>query len=133
MFINTPFLIFNAVVFFNESNYRKCVKRKEKLGLKHMLWVSVSKKNKMSKCDCIQTHTCSRMCSHMHSSLDPSVNLVTQWCLRPNTKHMSKLVWSQHQNGTILCHSVWCRRRSQMTGNHKTNVIPFSKALCLNY
>lgn len=34
----TPPLIFNAVVeFLNESNHRKCVKRKGMLGLKHML------------------------------------------------------------------------------------------------
>lgn len=34
----TPLLIFNAVaVFLSESNHRKCVKWKWKLGLKHML------------------------------------------------------------------------------------------------
>lgn len=33
----TPILIFNAVVFLNASNHRKCVKKKGKLGLEHML------------------------------------------------------------------------------------------------
>lgn len=40
------------------------------------------------------------------------------------------LVWSQQQNGTILFHSAWYRR-SQMTANYKTNVIPFSEVLLL--
>lgn len=52
-------------------------------------WVSVIRKQ-MSKCDCIQAHTCACACAHTHSSLDPRVNLVTQWYLEPNTKHMSK-------------------------------------------
>lgn len=75
------------------------------------------------------SHTCSRMCSHMHPSLDPSVNLVTQ---SPTLSICQNLVWSQQQNGTILFHSVLYRKRCQMTGNHKMNVIPFSEALCLS-
>lgn len=75
------------------------------------------------------SHTCSRMCSHMHPSLDPSVNLVTQ---SPTLSICQNLVWAQQQNGTILLHSVLYRKRCQMTGNHKMNVIPFSEALCLS-
>lgn len=65
MFTNTPLLIFNAVVFLNESNHRKCVKRKEKLGLKHMLGFLLAKNPKCPNVIAYKhTHMLTHVCAH---------------------------------------------------------------------
>lgn len=59
------------------------------LGLTHMLGFLLSR----NKCPNVIAHKFTHVLMHVltHSQvLDPSVNLVTQWHLEPNTKHMSK-------------------------------------------
>lgn len=53
-------------------------------------WVFVIKKQ-MSKCDCTQANTHAHARAHTLTKVWIQVlNLVTQWHLEPNTKHMSK-------------------------------------------
>lgn len=61
MFTDTPLLIFNAVVFLNESNHRKCVKRKQKVGLKHMFEFLLAK----NKCPNAIAYKLTHMLTHV--------------------------------------------------------------------
>jgi hypothetical protein len=90
-------------------------------------WLSVSRKH-MSKCNCIQAYT------HAHTRTQGLIQVWTLWHSGTWSQTLSicqNLVWSQ-QNGTILFHSAWYRKRSPMTADHRTNVIPCSEVLCLN-
>lgn len=75
----TPLLIFNAVVFLNASNHRKCVKKEKEAWSPTYAWLSVSRKQ-MSKYDCTPAHAHAHACAHTCTPVwtHPSVNLVTQ-------------------------------------------------------
>lgn len=83
----TLLLIFNAaVVFPNESNHRKCVKRKEKLVLKHMLGFLLAG----NKCPNVIAYKLTHMLTHV---LTHALKFGSQCEPRnpePNTKHMSQ-------------------------------------------
>lgn len=132
VFAITPVDVYRyTLLIFNESNHIKCQKKRETWS-QICAWVPVSKKW-MSKCDCIQVPTHAQACAHPCTQVWIQVGTWYHSATEHQTLSICRnLVWSQQQNGTILCHSVWCRKRSQMTGNHKTNVISFSEALCLN-
>lgn len=82
-----PLLIFNVAIFLNESNHRKCVKRKEKLVLEHMLGFLLAG----NKCPNVIAYRLTHMLMHVlphalkfGSKCEPGNNT------EPNTKHMSK-------------------------------------------
>lgn len=62
MFTNTPLLIFNAVVFLNESNHRKMCQKKRETWSQTYAWVSVSKKQ---KCPNVIAYKLTHMLTHV--------------------------------------------------------------------
>lgn len=87
IFTNTPRLIFNAVVvFLNEYDHIKCVKRKEKLVLKHMFGF-LSARN---KCPNVIAYKLTHMLAHVLTRASKFGSKCEPGNTEPNTKHMSK-------------------------------------------